>query len=109
MQGYGYEVTTVDVRAAYSHTMTAAANARVSDTIRTRIRALFDTPAALRFVASVIVTKVGLQPRAVVRDVSPMYGDFVAPCARASCGRPGVLTTEGCANQALPDVGKSAG
>jgi hypothetical protein len=63
VQGYGYEVTTVDVRAAYSHTLTAAANAGVSDTIQTRIRALFDNPAARSgFVASVIGKEVGLQP-----------------------------------------------
>jgi hypothetical protein len=63
VQGYGYEVTTVDVRAAYSHTLTAAANAGVSDVNGTRIRALFDSPAARGgFVASVIGKEVGLQP-----------------------------------------------
>jgi hypothetical protein len=51
----------VDVRAAYSHTLTAAANAGVWDAVRTRIRALFDDPAARSgFVARVIGKEVGL-------------------------------------------------
>ena len=61
VQGYGYEVTSVDVRAAYSHTLTAAANAGVDGAVRTRIRALFEDPAARSgFVASVIGKEVGL-------------------------------------------------
>ena len=61
VRGYGYEITAVDVRAAYSHTLTAAANAGVWDAVRTRIRALFDDPAARSgFVASVIGKEVGL-------------------------------------------------
>jgi hypothetical protein len=63
VMGFGYEITAVDVRVAYSHTLNAAANAGVSDTIRTRIRALFDNPAARSgFVASVIGKELGLQP-----------------------------------------------
>ena len=62
VRGYGYEVTSVDVRAAYSHTLTAAANAGVDDgAVRTRIRTLFDDPATRGgFVASVIGKEVGL-------------------------------------------------
>jgi hypothetical protein len=59
-RGYGYEVTSVDVKAAYSHTLTAAANAGVDGAVRTRIRALFDDPATRSgFVASVIGKEVG--------------------------------------------------
>lgn len=61
VRGYGYEVAALDVRAAYPHTLTAAANAGVDGTVRTRIRALFDDPAARSgFVASVIGKEVGL-------------------------------------------------
>jgi len=61
VRGYGYEVAALDVRAAYSHTLTAAANAGVDGAVRTRIRALFDDPAAHSgFVASVIGKEVGL-------------------------------------------------
>jgi len=46
---------------AYSHTLTAAANAGVWDAVRTRIRALFGDPAARSgFVARVIGKEVGL-------------------------------------------------
>ncbi len=61
VRGFGHEITAVDVRAAYSHTLTAAANAGVPDAARIRIRALFDDPAARSgFVASVIGKDVGL-------------------------------------------------
>ena len=61
VRGFGYEITAVDVSAAYSHTLTAAANAGVWDAVRTRIRALFDDPSARSgFVASVIGKDVGL-------------------------------------------------
>lgn len=61
VRGHGYEITSVDVRAAYSHTLTAAANAGVEGAVRTRIRALFDDPATRSgFVASVIGKEVGL-------------------------------------------------
>ena len=61
VQGYGYEITALDVRAAYSHTLTAAANAGVDGAVRIRIRALFDDPGARSgFVASVIGKEVGL-------------------------------------------------
>jgi hypothetical protein len=61
VRGYGYEIASVDVRAAYSHTLTAAANAGVDGEVRIRIRALFDDPAARSgFVASVIGKEVGL-------------------------------------------------
>jgi hypothetical protein len=38
VQGYGYEITGVDVRAAYDHTMRAAEGAGVADQTRERIR-----------------------------------------------------------------------
>jgi hypothetical protein len=61
VRGYGYEVTSVDVRAAYSHILTAAARAGVDGAVRTRIRTLFDDPATRSgFVASVIGKEVGL-------------------------------------------------
>ena len=61
VRGYGYEITSVDVRAAYSHTLTAAAHAGVDGTVRTRIRTLLGDPAARSgFVASVIGKEVGL-------------------------------------------------
>ena len=61
VRGYGYEVTSVDVRAAYSKTLTAAANAGVDGAVLTRIRALFDDPTTRSgFVASVIRKEVGL-------------------------------------------------
>ncbi len=54
-------MTTVDVRAAYSHTLTAAANTGVREAVRARICALFDEPAARTgFVASVIGKDVDL-------------------------------------------------
>ena len=43
VQGYGYEITSADVWAAYAHTIKAAANAHGSDEIRRRIRALIDS------------------------------------------------------------------
>jgi len=61
IEGYGYEVTSVDVRAAYLHTLTAAANAGVPDAVQTRIRGLFDNPAACTgFFAIVIGKEMGL-------------------------------------------------
>ena len=62
VQGFGYEVTALDVRAAYSHTVAAAVNAGVTAAVRTRIRALFDDPGARSgFVARVIGKDVGLE------------------------------------------------
>ena len=61
VQGYGYEITSVDVRAAYLHTLTAATNAGIRPAVQTRIRALFDNAVARRgFVASIIGKDVGL-------------------------------------------------
>ena len=58
---YGYEVTSVNVRAACSHTLKRAANAGVRAAVQTRIGALFDNPAARSgFVASVIGKEMGL-------------------------------------------------
>ena len=61
VHGYGYEITSTDVRAAYLHTLTAASNAGILPAVQTRIRALFDNAVARRgFVASIIGKDVGL-------------------------------------------------
>jgi hypothetical protein len=61
VRGCGYEITAVDVRAAYSHTLKAADNAGVRGAVGPRIRGLFDEPAARSgFVASIIGKEVGL-------------------------------------------------
>ena len=62
MQGYGYEITSADVWAAYAHTIKAAANAHDgSDEIRSRIRALIDNANARGgFVATIIGRDVGV-------------------------------------------------
>ena len=61
VQGYGYEITSADVWAAYAHTMRAAANAHGTDEIRSRIRALIDSANARGgFVANIIGRDVGL-------------------------------------------------
>jgi hypothetical protein len=43
MQGNGYEITSADVWAAYTHAVKAATNAHAADEIRGRIRALIDS------------------------------------------------------------------
>jgi len=59
--GYGYEITSADLWAAYAHTIKAAANAHGSDEIRRRIRALLDgSDARGGFVANIIGREVGL-------------------------------------------------
>ena len=61
VQGYGFEITSADVWAAYAHTIKAAANAHVSEEIRSRIRALIDSANARGgFVAKIIGRDVGL-------------------------------------------------
>ena len=61
MQGYGYEITSADVWAAYTHTIKAAVNAHADDEIRSRIRALIDGANARGgFVAKIIGRDVGL-------------------------------------------------
>ena len=61
MEGYGYEITSADVWAAYAHTIKAAANAHGSEEIRSRIRALIDSAnAGGGFVATIIGRDVGL-------------------------------------------------
>lgn len=53
--GHGYDITGLDVWAAYNHTLAAATNAGVGDATRDRIRALFDSPTARSgFAASVL-------------------------------------------------------
>ena len=61
MHGYGYEITSADLSAAYAHTIKAAANADVIDETRRRIRALIDSANARGgFVAKIIGRDVGL-------------------------------------------------
>jgi hypothetical protein len=48
--GYGYEVTSMDVREAYAHAMTAAENAGCVDETRKRIRDVIGEGAAAEFV-----------------------------------------------------------
>ena len=61
VQGYGYEITSVDILTAYTHTIKAAANAHRSDEVRNRIRALIDSADARgRFVAKILGREVGL-------------------------------------------------
>jgi hypothetical protein len=60
--GYGYEMTSLDVRAAYAHTLTAATNAGVREATEQRIRSLFNHPTARTgFVADVIGREPGLR------------------------------------------------
>ena len=61
LQGYGYEVASADVWAAYTHTIKAAGNTPAADEIRSRIRALIDSANARGgFVATIIGRDVGL-------------------------------------------------
>ena len=61
MLGYGYEITSTDVWAAYTNTIKAASNAPAADEIRSRIRALIDSANARGgFVARIIGRDVGL-------------------------------------------------
>lgn len=61
LKGYGYEITSADVWAAYSHTIKAAANVDGDRDIRRRILALIDsTDARGGFVASIIGRELGL-------------------------------------------------
>jgi hypothetical protein len=61
VRGYGYEMTSADVWAAYTNTIRAAANAQAADEIRSRIRALIDNADARDgFVAKIIGRDVDL-------------------------------------------------
>ncbi|MBP7778867.1 MAG: hypothetical protein KA371_17255 [Acidobacteria bacterium] len=61
VQGHGYEITTADVWAAYTHTIKAAANAHRSEEVRSRIRALINSADARGgFVTSILGREVGL-------------------------------------------------
>lgn len=53
-KGYGYEITSLDIWAAYRHTMEAASNAGIEREILDRIRKLAQTSNA-RFVAEVLI------------------------------------------------------
>lgn len=60
--GYGYEITSLDVRAAYAHTLTAASNACVREATEQRFRSLFNHPTARTgLVADVIGRELGLR------------------------------------------------
>jgi hypothetical protein len=61
VQGYGYEITSADVWAAYSHTIKAAATVDGGHDIRRRILALIDSADARGgFVARIIGRELGL-------------------------------------------------
>lgn len=61
VQGYGYEITSADVWAAYSNTIKAAGNAGRGDEIRARARALVASEQGPGgFVTSVIGRELGL-------------------------------------------------
>ena len=61
VRGYGYEITSADVWAAYTNTIKAAANTPAADEIRSRIGALIDSANARGgFVAKIIGRDVGL-------------------------------------------------
>lgn len=66
-QGYGYEITSADVWAAFTHTMQAAKNADVSEQTLGRITDLvMQEPSADRFVARILGRRLG-----VGRDDAP--------------------------------------
>jgi hypothetical protein len=55
-------MTSLDVRAAYAHTLTAATNAGVREATEQRIRSLFNHPTARTgFIADVIGRELGLR------------------------------------------------
>ncbi len=61
VEGYGYEITGVDVHAAYSHTIRAAENAGRAEQIRARIRDLVAAEAfGERFVTKILGRQLGL-------------------------------------------------
>ena len=61
VEGYGYEVTGLDVLSAYSHTMKAAKNAGCAELTQTRIRDLVARePFGERFVTKVLGRQLGL-------------------------------------------------
>lgn len=57
-EGYGYEINSADIWAAYRHTMEAAAHAGSTQETRNRIRKLAQT-SDVRFVAEVLSTELG--------------------------------------------------
>jgi hypothetical protein len=61
VEGYGYEVTSLDVSEAYSFTMKAAENAGIADETRERIRTLVGAEAfGERFVTHILRQRLGL-------------------------------------------------
>ncbi|MCA9755604.1 MAG: hypothetical protein KDA27_07365 [Candidatus Eisenbacteria bacterium] len=61
VEGYGYEVTALDVSSAYSHTMEAARNAGCEEEVRARIVELVGRESGKRFVVEVLRRGVGLR------------------------------------------------
>ena len=57
-EGYGYEITSADVWAAYRHTMESAANAGSAQETRERIRKLAQT-SSIRFVTDILNKQLG--------------------------------------------------
>lgn len=71
VRGVGYEITALDVRAAYSYTVTASVNAGVRDAVRSRILALVNEPTARRgFAASIISEDLGQSIVAPTRTIA---------------------------------------
>ncbi|NOY94577.1 MAG: hypothetical protein GXP55_25650 [Deltaproteobacteria bacterium] len=61
VEGYGYEITGLDVHGAYSHTMKAAENAGCADETRRRIRQLVSRESfGERFVTKILGRQLGL-------------------------------------------------
>ena len=61
VEGYGYEISSADVWAAYSNTMKAAEKVGRADEVRARIRALVDTEQPTkRFVTDIIRRELGV-------------------------------------------------
>jgi hypothetical protein len=62
VEGYGYEITGLDVHAAYAHTMKAAEYAGITEDTERRIRALVSKESfGERFVTKILGRQLGLQ------------------------------------------------
>lgn len=55
--GHGYEITALDVRAAYTQTLAAAARAGVRESVEARIRSLFDSPTTRTGFVAIVIGK----------------------------------------------------
>ena len=58
-EGYGYEITAADVRAAYQHTMEAARRAGTTDDARRRVRQILEREPPEGFVGKVLRPEIG--------------------------------------------------